>query len=136
MPLYDRLYCIDWQPPQPGDLLGEQSHRNGWIRLAQPVCFGLAHFDEKASSAAGPCAELIRSLCDQFNGQKDAAEGRVAFGRRIGSRTLFLGSLCMDTDGWVFTTTGCHNRLNAEVTVGPYPTPIDDEQEPIHERQE
>ena len=136
VPLYDRFLCIDWQPPQPGDLPGVQSHRNGWIRLAQPVCFSLAHFNESELAAAGPYAALIRSICDQFKAQKDATEGRVAFGRCIGNRALFLGSLYMESDGIVFTTTGCHNGLMDEITLGPYATPIDDEHEPIHESQE
>ena len=133
VPLYDQLRFIGWQPSRTHQFPGVRGCGNGSIVLRQSTCFSRTHFGEDELAFAGPGKTLIQSIYDQFQADENAEQGHVAFGRCIGNRILFLGSLYMENDGFAFTTTGCHNVLIDEITLGPYRTPIEDEHEPIVE---
>ncbi len=129
LPVYDRLCFIDWQPGREFEnAAGRSPHL---FELEDSIQFGLAHFNDSDLAGIGSGAACIRRIVEEFKTQRSEDEKRVAFGRTTPTGVLFFGDLYLESDGFVFETTGCYNRLHEIRQLGPYQTPLDDEPEPL-----
>ena len=129
IPVYDRLYFIDWRPRIENGRPSNQSP--ALVELEQPITFSLAHFDPSDMPRLGSGAGFIEALMEAYQARNSETEKRVAFGRNTPQGVVFLGELYLERDDFVFQTTGCYNPLSKIVQLGPYQTPIEDEPGPL-----